>query len=82
MKSKQLANVLIKVLGLSVCLHAIPGIITGIFSVFFSGPFQGGGIFARILLTLMSIGLEAVVGVFLIINSRKVAEFLFKGEED
>jgi hypothetical protein len=82
MKSKQLANVLIKILGLSVCVHALPGLLSGIFSVFFSGPFQGGGVFTRILLFVMGTGVEAVVGIFLIINSRKVAEFLFKGEEN
>ena len=34
MKSKQLANVLIKIIGLYVCVCAIPGVISGIVALF------------------------------------------------
>jgi hypothetical protein len=34
MKSKQLANVLIKIIGLYVCICAIPGIVSGIIIAF------------------------------------------------
>ena len=83
MKSKQLANVLIKVLGLSICVRAIPGFISGVLSAFISfGMSRGEATFMRILASSVGAGVEAAIGIFLIVKSRKIAEFLFKGEED
>jgi hypothetical protein len=83
MKSKQLANVLIKIIGLYVCLCAIPSFTAGILAAFSFGATLGWGekVFN---LAAYAIGdvVQAVVGVFLIIKSRKLAEFWFKNEEE
>ena len=83
MKSKQLANVLIKIVGLYVCLVAIPYIVSGIaaalsmliahkwndmsFEVFSDG---GGGV------------IQMIVGIMLVIKSQKLADFWFKNEAE
>jgi hypothetical protein len=83
MKSKQLANVLIKIVGLYVCLVAIPYMVSGIgaalsmaiahksndldFEIFSDG---GGAL------------VQMIVGTILIVKSRKIAEFWFKNEEE
>jgi hypothetical protein len=82
MKSKQLANVLIKIIGLYVCLCAIPGLATGVLAAF---AFHMGGTSDRLSSAFSySIGdtVQAVVGIFLIIKSRKLAEFWFKNEDE
>jgi hypothetical protein len=82
MKSKQLANVLIKIIGLYVCLCAIPGLVSGVFAIF---AFHMGGTneiwFSRF---SYSIGdaIQVAVGIFLIVKSRKLAEFWFKNEDE
>jgi hypothetical protein len=82
MKSKQLANVLIKIIGLYVCLCAIPGLVSGVLAFF---AFDMGGKNERILSALSySIGdaVQVLVGVFLIIKSRKLSDFWFKNEDE
>jgi hypothetical protein len=79
MKTKQLANVLIKILGLSVVVHSIPSIITAIYSVVRARPFGVPGdswffLFPLLLLT--------AIGVYLVIQSRQVTGFLFQNEEE
>jgi Na+-translocating ferredoxin:NAD+ oxidoreductase RnfA subunit len=78
MKSKQLANVLIKTIGLYICLLAIPSFISGILLVFMKWD-------EKLLGTLSySIGasVQAAVGICLIIMSRKLAGFWFKDEDE
>jgi hypothetical protein len=83
MKSKQLANVLIKILGLSVCVHAVPALISVLLSAFMSlGVSRGDAPILRILLSGVGVGVEAIIGVLLIVNSPKVVELLFKGQDD
>jgi hypothetical protein len=81
MKSKQLANVLIKILGLSVSVHGIPSVITGLFQLLqYRGMgSQGGGYYW--LLPFSSVILVAI-GIYLVIKSRDVAAFLFKDEDE
>jgi hypothetical protein len=82
MKSKQLANVLIKIIGLYVCLCAIPGIISGILAIF---AFHIGGTNEKWFgYFSYSIGnaMQVLVGVFIIIKSRKISEFWFKNEDE
>jgi ABC-type nickel/cobalt efflux system permease component RcnA len=82
MKSKQLANVLIKIIGLYVCLCAIPGLVSGVLAIF---AFHLGGTSERWFSVFSySIGdaVQVVVGIFLIIKSRKLAEFWFKNEDE
>ena len=81
MKTKQLANLLIKILGLSVVVHAIPTIVASLLSMPYSasGPLGSQNTYLLHLLpTLILMG----IGIYLIIKSRDVAAFLFKNEEE
>jgi len=84
MKSKQLANVLIKIIGLYVCLCAIPSLVSGILAVFANhlGASKWDEVMFRFLSYAIGAALQAVVGIFLIIKSRKLAEFWFKNEDE
>jgi hypothetical protein len=80
MKTKQLANVLIKILGLSLLIGSINRII---FALSFntareirSAP-QGFNWFHAI-----SEAIVPVIAIFLIVKSRALAEFLFKNEDE
>jgi hypothetical protein len=83
MKSKQLANVLIKIIGLYVCLCAIPGLVTGILALclWISGMPKLG---EKTYYFSFAIGdtVEALVGIFLIVKSRTLAEYWFKDETE
>ncbi len=76
MKTKQLANVLIKVLGLSLCAQSVIHFVTGIFTLLASskGPF----LWANFVLGAIMAG----IGIFLISKSRDVAGFLFKNDDE
>jgi len=83
MKSKQLANVLIKVMGLYLCISTIPGIIGGSISIF--GRYAGGTWTERFInLGAYSLGnvIQGLIGLFLFIKSRNLSDSWFKGEED
>ena len=85
MKSKQLANVLIKIIGLYICLCAIPnliaGILVGLSSLGWSKT-DTTGIVMRMVSYSIGYAVQAVVGIFIIAKSRKVAEFFFKNEDE
>lgn len=74
MNSQQLANVLIKILGLSVFVHNIPSLVQALFA--FSQA-QGGAPL-RLWVYPASSALMLVIGFYLIISSRSLAENLFK----
>ena len=80
MKSKQLANVLIKILGLSVLVHGIPSILTGLLTLS-----QARGVGSRgeyfWLYPLSSVVLVAI-GIYFIVKSRDVTAILFKDEDE
>jgi hypothetical protein len=84
MKSKQLANVLIKIIGLYVCLCAIPGLVSGILiGVSYAWLIEGAK--NRYIGTLgYSIGaaVQVAIGIFLITKSRKLAQYWFKNEDE
>jgi len=84
MKSKQLANVLIKIVGLYVCLCAIPGIFVGILFIVLkaSGGLKTDQTFDYEMSSSLSTVIQFVVGIFLIGKSRKLSEFWFKNEEE
>jgi ABC-type nickel/cobalt efflux system permease component RcnA len=84
MKSKQLANVLIKIIGLYVCLCAIPGLVCGIAVVFARavGAPQGNDAIAYVLPEAIGAAIQLVVGVILVVKSRNLAEFWFKNEDE
>jgi hypothetical protein len=92
MKSKQLANVLIKCLGLSMCLYAIPSVFSLLIPI---APFwftiAGPSTFHDTMLHQMianavsqaaRIVVEIGLGLFIIVKSRKIAEFWFKNEDE
>jgi hypothetical protein len=80
MKSKQLANVLIKILGLSLCAQSVIPIVNGIMVVFANKLSYNGNLMWWSGLTYAPI--LVAIGIFLIVKSRAVAEFLFKGEDE
>jgi hypothetical protein len=79
MKSKQLANVLIKILGLSVLIQSIPGIITGLYNAVRVREVGGPGEFWFYPMPSLVL---AAIGICLIIKSRDVAGVLFKNEDE
>jgi len=80
MNPKQLANVLIKILGLSSCVQGVMHIVSGIFTLLemFSNSGNPGNYFlwANIVTGLIL----AVIGIFLIFQSRLITDKLFKDE--
>lgn len=83
MKMKQLANVLIKILGLSVCLNAIPTFVAGVAIGLSSFESTERGLWImRSSSSVFGGGIQAVVGVLFVIKSRKIAELLFKDENE
>ena len=73
MKSKQLANVLIKILGLSVIVHGIPSIVMGfVSSLSLARASAGLGVWNYPLSSVAVV----VIGLLLIIQSRAVADIL------
>jgi hypothetical protein len=93
MKSKQLANVLLKILGLSMCLHTIPSFFSMIsvaitplwLSTAGSSAIQDRFIHQAIAgaLSIAASGvIEIVIGILVIVKSRKIVEFWFKNEDE
>ncbi len=78
MKTKQLANVLIKVLGLSLVVHDIPTLVSAIVDMYqvFRGSESGIGILPLTAIIIL------LTGIFLIAKSRDTAEILFKGDDE
>jgi hypothetical protein len=78
MKPKQLANVLIKILGLSVVVHSIPSLVTELLPILQPNGMRSMGAYFWVypFSTVMLIAL----GIYLIVASRKIAECLFKDE--
>ena len=91
MNSKQLANVLIKILGLSICVHGLPASILaaiGAVSVLVHAMQNGHPTGVSFLdwtypLTyLIQSVVEFAAGIFLVIRSRWVVDILFKNEAE
>ena len=82
MKSKQLANVLIKILGLSVCLYGIPSFVSGFLKGLFYPAATGSNVPSQSWVYTVGSLVYLVMGIFLILRSRYVAEKLFKGEDE
>jgi len=91
MNSKQLANVLIKILGLSIGIHALPASILAAISAFealihaMQNVHPAGAAFPNwtySLSYLIQSSIELAASAFLILRSRWVTEFMFKGESE
>jgi hypothetical protein len=81
MKQKQLANVLIKILGLSLCVQSLTHVMTGAFSLL-SALMQAGRSYGSSYLWLNPLtGLAlGIVGLLFIFLSQPLADLLFKDE--
>jgi len=92
MKPKQLANVLIKILGLSLCAHGIPalvGIGIGGISLLIQAMHDGSAnnvnhysYLGYSLFYWLSPVVEFAIGIYLIARSRQLVEKLFKDEAE
>ena len=87
MKPKQLANVLIKILGLSVCIHGIPSFVTGFVRGFLSavassGSVRPGAAAGSSSAYVIGALVELALGIILILTSKALSELLLKGEDE
>jgi|GEM_PF-1657159 hypothetical protein len=80
MNQKQLANVLIKVLGLSLCAQSGLHIVSGVFNLFAVLASRGGAGGLYLWLNPLSGVVLAIIGVLFIALSRDIADFLIKDE--
>jgi hypothetical protein len=81
MNQKQLANVLIKILGLSMCAYSIAPIAIGIVNLFSNLlDLVQYNVHSNTWSYSMTGLLSAVIGVYLIIRSRSIADKLLKDE--
>jgi hypothetical protein len=89
MKPKQLANVLIKILGLSICVHGFPAFVAaviGAVEVLIRGMQDGHSNMGQFpawtysMTYLIQSAIEFVAGALLIIYSRWITDNLFKDE--
>ena len=92
MKPKQLANVLTRILGLSLCAHGIPSIIMAAVGgiLLLIGRMQDGNpnitnhysYMGYSMLYSLSTVFEFAIGIYLIVRSRQLVEKLFKDEAE
>ena len=91
MNSKQLANVLIKILGLSIGIHAFPASILAVISALealihaMQNIHPAGAQFPNWTYSMSYViqsSVELAAGAFLILRSRWITEFLFKNEAE
>ena len=82
MKTKSLANILIKILGLSVLVHAIPAIVSGLLPMFQAMGAHGNFYSNNYWLYPLSPAVSVAIGIFLIVKSREVMAFLFQDENE
>lgn len=82
MKSRQLANVLIKMLGLSVFIYAIPAFFSSVFFLLASGNKSTTMTALGLGSALIRPAVDAIVGVLLITNSQNIAGWMFKSGDE
>jgi hypothetical protein len=91
MKPKQLANVLIKILGLSICVHGLPAFVAAVIGAIgylihaMQDGHQAGARFpdwTYSLTYLIQSVIEFAAGIYLIVRSRWLVEKLFKDEAE
>jgi hypothetical protein len=83
MKSRQLANVLFKILGFWVCLEAIPSCVSGILIAIQSHMSSGESFeVMRISSYAIGAGVQFAIGIAIISMSQKISGWLFKGDDE
>jgi len=83
MKRRHLADVLLKILGLSVCLYAIPSLIIGIvYALILESDSKANSVLtlSNAFSIAVTDGFRVVIGIYLIAKSGKIAERWFKNE--
>jgi len=82
MKSKQLAYVLIKILGLSIFVGGITIIAGGLLNLFqYRNPGTSISISGALMMPAHGI-ISLAIGFFLIVRSRHLADYLFKDDDE
>ena len=83
MKSRQLANVLFKVMGFWVCLGAIPSCVSGMLIAIQSHIANGSGFeVVRVLSYAIGSGVQLAIGIAVIAMSQKISSWLFKNDDE
>jgi len=82
MKSKQLANVLIKILGLSFCVDGVVRAASGMLNLFAMLTIRNSSSSMYNWFNPLTGLLLAVIGFIFIVLSRPIASFLFKDEAE
>ena len=82
MNSKQLANVLIKILGLSFCVDGLVRAASGILNLFAMLAIRNNSSSIYIWLNPLTGLLLVVIGFLFIVLSREIADLLFKDEAE
>jgi hypothetical protein len=82
MKSRQLANVLIKIVGFYICICAIPSCVGGICLAIETKGFTTSDLIMRTFSFAIGYGIQAVVGIIIIAMSRKISGWMFKSEDE
>ena len=83
MKSKTLANVLIKLLGLSICLYAIPSVVSNIIETFIGfGQDRTAFVYTHLIPYGIDSVVKGIMGVMVILSSRKIAGLFFRDDEE
>ena len=80
MNQKQLANVLVKILGLYLCAEGASRAVYGIISLTAMGATRG--VFSVWLLNSVSALVSVAIGIFFIVRSRWLVEKLLKDEAE
>ena len=74
---------LIKVLGLSICLYAVPGFISGIVFALTAPAAAKADITAiRFISSTVGAGVQAVFGIIIIAASQTIAGWMFKPDDE
>jgi len=82
MKTKQLANILIKILGLSALVHGIPSILSELLPILQGIGSHGNVYWNYYWIYPLSSLISVAFGIYLVFQSRAVTAFLFKDEDE
>ena len=82
MKPSQLGSVLVKVLGLWMCVQGIAPFVTGFLRGLLSIPERGRGASEHEWIYAVGSGAYLVVGIIFLVGGRRIASFLFKRDDE
>ena len=82
MKSKQLADILIKILGLSVFINGILAFVTGLFGIWQFENISRSVPATYTLLQPLHGLVSLVIGIILIVKSKNIAGYLYKNGDE